>query len=348
MECAASPAADTHVTNQNVGADPGSHDAGFYAGDAEFRALIVPFVDAATRAGDPVIIGYDERKNDLLRAWAADPAAITFLDDSTLYATPADAIDNYRRLFARLVAGGATRIRIAGDVPHAGNGGRFAGWDRYESAVNTVWDMFPVHSLCLYDAATISEQVRDVVLRTHPVLVSANEQRQPNSRYEHPHVFVPLAPVPDPLEAVAPLLTLTDPTPARARKATHHLAAEYLLDQPDDLVFGVSEAVTNAWVHGTRPITMGVRAAANRMLVHVHDCGPGPADQLVGLVRSVGDTTGGFGLWLIHKLPLEVALLYSLEGFTVRLATGTGRTDRTSPLRTWRANSTRTPCRGCW
>jgi DcmR-like sensory protein len=119
------------------------HEVGFYRSDAEFGALIVPFVEAGVAAGQPVILGYDDRKASLLRSWLADPAAVTFIADDSLYVTPARAIDSYWRMFADLTAAGATQIRIAGDVPHEGNGGRFAGWDRYQSAANTVWRTSP-------------------------------------------------------------------------------------------------------------------------------------------------------------------------------------------------------------
>jgi DcmR-like sensory protein len=119
------------------------HEVGFYRSDAEFGALIVPFVEKGVAANQPVIIGYGDRKASLLRSWLSDPDAVTFIADNSLYATPARAIASYWQLFERHAAAGATQIRIAGDVPHEGNGGRFAGWDRYESAANTVWDRFP-------------------------------------------------------------------------------------------------------------------------------------------------------------------------------------------------------------
>lgn len=159
------------------------HDAGFYDGDDEFRAVIVPFVEAGIDASEPVILGYDDRKSEFLHGWLRDPSAVTFLPVTTLYSTPAGTIASYRRLFARHVAKGAVRIRIAGDVPHSGNGERFAGWDRYESAVNTVWQDYPVHSVCLYDAATVAPRVRDVVERTHPCLLTADGRRRANPRY---------------------------------------------------------------------------------------------------------------------------------------------------------------------
>ena len=133
------------------------HEAGFYGSDAEFRALIVPFVEEGIAAGEPVIIGYDDRKSRLLRSWLTDPSAVTFIGDKSLYATPARAIATYRRLFEFHVAMGAGQIRIAGDVPHPGNGDGSRRY-RYESAVNTVWQDFPAWGRCLYDTATAPQR----------------------------------------------------------------------------------------------------------------------------------------------------------------------------------------------
>jgi hypothetical protein len=71
------------------------HEVGFYRSDAEFGALIVPFVDEGVAAGQSVIIGYDDRKASLLRSWLSDQGAVTFVADNSLYATPARAIASY-------------------------------------------------------------------------------------------------------------------------------------------------------------------------------------------------------------------------------------------------------------
>ena len=180
------------------------HEAGFYGSDAEFAALIVPFVEEGVAAGEPVIIGYDDRKADLLRSWLADPAAVEFIADQSLYATPGRAIAAYRRLFESHVARGAGQIRIAGDVPHPGNGGRFEGWDRYEWAVNTVWQDFPVWGLCLYDTTTAPPAVLEVAERTHPRLVWPSGQRRASERYQQVPVFDTVPAAPDPLQASPP------------------------------------------------------------------------------------------------------------------------------------------------
>ena len=300
------------------------HEVGFYRSDAEFRALIVPFVEEGVAAGQPVIIGYDDRKANLLRSWLHDPAAVTFIAGSSLYATPARAIASYWKMFEQHTAAGATQIRIAGDVPHEGNGGRFAGWDRYESAANTVWEQFPVWSRCLYDATTAAPRVLDIARRTHPRIVRSSGRCQDNGRYQAPADFQPMAFDPDPLERSVPALEVTDPSPAQIRRAVTSIGHGQVPDTAlQDLEIGATEAVSNALQHGRPPVTARIWAASGRILVHVHDTGPGPRDPLAGLVPAWAKPDFREPeIWLIQMLDLDAALIRSRDGFTVRLATG--------------------------
>ncbi|SDS73600.1 anti-sigma factor RsbA family regulatory protein [Actinopolymorpha singaporensis] len=297
------------------------HEAGFYASDAEFRALIVPFVAEGIAAGEPVVIGYDKRKADLLRSWLDDPSTVTFIADRSLYATPARAIATYRGMFERHVAAGAPRIRIAGDVPHPGNGGRFEGWDRYEFAVNSVWEEFPVRSLCLYDARTVSEQVRNVVERAHPHVVTAAGVHGVNSRYEGHGTRSDLPVTADPLEASTPAVELTNPSAAEARQTLEKIARRRVDDHTlEDLLLGISEAVANARLHGVPPTTVRIWATDSRVVVRVQDRGKGPVDPLAGLVPSANTTFGtGLGLWMTHLLDIDATLIPTADGFSLRL-----------------------------
>lgn len=299
------------------------HEAGFYRSDAEFAALIVPFAEEGIAAGEPVILGYDGRKSSLLRSWLSDPSAAEFAGDESLYATPARAIAAYRRLFEFHVAMGAGQIRIAGDVPHPGNGGRFEGWDRYEAAINTVWQDFPVWGRCLYDATTAPPAVLDVVERTHPRIVCPSGQRRDSVRYQDPVVFEALPYVPDPLERSRPVAELVNQPAAGAR----HILAQIARGRvpatiATDLLIGATEAVTNAQRHGRPPVTVRIWAAPGHVVVTVHDTGSGPADRLAGLVPAPSSTPGqhlGMGLWVTHQLDIDVTLRHADDGFTVRL-----------------------------
>jgi anti-sigma regulatory factor (Ser/Thr protein kinase) len=303
------------------------HEAGFYGADAEFAALIVPFAEEGIAAGEPVIIGYDDRKSGLLRSWLSDPSAVTFIGDKGLYATPARAIATYRRLFDFHVAMGAGQIRIAGDVPHPGNGERFDGWDRYESAVNTVWQDFPVWGRCLYDTTTTPAAVLDIVQRTHPRIVSPSGRRRASGRYQDASVFEGLPYAPDPLEDTPPRAELVNRPAAEARHALAQIAGGRIPGTTlQDLLIGVTEAVANAQRHGRPPATVRIWATGDRIAVTVHDQGRGPADRLAGLVPAPGSTPDrrlGLGLWVIHQLDIDVALRHTGDGFTIRLRSGT-------------------------
>ncbi len=274
------------------------HEAGFYGSDAEFRALIVPFAEEGIAAGEPVILGYDDRKNALLRSWLTDPSAVDFIADTSPYAKPATAIANYRRMFEFHVAMGAGQIRIAGDVPHPGNGGRFEGSDRYEAAVNSVWHDLPVWGRCLYDITTAPPAVLDVVERTHPRIVLPSGQRQENSRYQDTSVFKGLPYQTDPLEDSTPVAELVNRPAADARHALARIAGGRvpgLILQ--DLLIGVTEAVTNAQRYGEPPATVRIWAAGERIVVTIHDTGYGPAAPLAGLVPCQATPRTGILEW---------------------------------------------------
>ena len=298
------------------------HEVGFYRSDADFRALIVPFAEEGIAAGEPVILAYDDRKSGLLRSWLTDPSAVDFIGGNAAYTAPARAIATYRRLFEAHVARGAGQIRVAGELPQLGNGGRFEGWDRYESAVNTVWDDFPVWGRCLYNT-TAPAAVLDIVRRTHPYIVSPTGQRRVSDGYQDPLAFEGLAYVPDPLEGSPPLAELVNRPAAEARHALAQIARGRIPAATlEDMLIGVTEAVANAQHHGRLPATVRIWAAPDRIVVTIHDTGPGPADRLAGLVPATGSTADrrlGLGLWVIHQLDLDVTLRRASGGFTVRL-----------------------------
>jgi anti-sigma regulatory factor (Ser/Thr protein kinase) len=85
---------------------------------------------------------------------------------------------------------------------------------------------------------------------------------------------------------------------------------------------GTSEAVNNALLYGDPPATVRIWATSNRIVIHVHDNGPGPANPLAGLIPPASRAENAeLGLWLTHQLDIDVALIYA-DGFTVRLRGG--------------------------
>jgi anti-sigma regulatory factor (Ser/Thr protein kinase) len=298
------------------------HEVGFYGSDEEFRDLICPFALGGIEAGEPVVFAYDPYKVELLRAWLPDSPHITYITDAGPYATPSRAIVAWRKVVERHLASHAPRVRIAGNVPHPGYGQPYVGWDRYEAAIDRALGDLPVWAPCLYDTRIAPAEVLDTAARLHHDVLDRSGAHVTNATFhEARHLAEFLSPDPDPLERSAPTVELVDPTPAQARAAVAQLTHGVLdVDRHRALVLAVSEAATNAVVHGRPPLSVRIWLGDARVITHVHDSGSGPTDPLVGLLHGGGDgAESGRGLWLTHQLDIDVALLAGSDGFTVRL-----------------------------
>lgn len=300
------------------------HELGVYASDEEFGDLACPFALGAIAAGEPVLFAYDPRKTRQLRHWLPAHPDITYLADSRPYATPAKALVAWRRLVERELGAGAPRVRIAGDVPHPGCGRPFAGWDRYEVAIDRVLGDLPVWATCLYDARSAPVEVIATATRRHHHLVDVSGRHRQNADFDPGGRLADfLAPPLGVLETTTPPIELTDPTPAVARAAVSHMTSGLLgAGEQEDLILAKSEVVANAMLHGKPPLSVRIWAVERRAVVHVHDKGSGPAEPLAGLLPVEEGVGSGRGLWLTHQLDIDVALITSDDGFTVRLCAG--------------------------
>ena len=251
------------------------HEAVLYDSDEELLGVVVPFLREGVAAGEPCLVALGASTSRLVRAAVGDTTGLTFLDDR--YDRPASVIRSNRDLFTVHLIDGASRIRVASEVPHPGVGAPWDGWARYEAAINHAYAEFPLWGLCAYDTRITPGPVLDDVARTHPYLTTG-EGHHVNPRYQDPAEFLARRPPSqaDPVETASPpVVDLTDPTPAAARDAVHAAsmirpdagptprpaptrsrrrspphrrrgAAQLEPIQVEHLVFAVSEAVTNA------------------------------------------------------------------------------------------------------
>ena len=303
-------------------ADGYLHEVGFYDSDEAFLDLICPFALGGVEAGEPVVFAYDPYKMDLLRGWLPDSPSITYITDTGPYATPARALGAWRKMVEGHLAAGAARVRIAGNVPHPGYGRPYAGWDRYEAALDAAIGDLPVWAPCLYDTRIAPPEVVDAAKRLHHHVLEGDGTHNPSRSFEAVGSLADFfSPPLDPLEHTPPTVELVDPTPAQVRATIRQLSAGLLrLGQGQDLVIAASEAVTNALIHGAPPVRVRLWIGEDRVIVAVHDEGEGPADPLVGLLpQTTSGRFSGRGLWIAHQLDIEVALFAVGTGFTVRL-----------------------------
>jgi anti-sigma regulatory factor (Ser/Thr protein kinase) len=300
------------------------HEMGVYASDREFQELICPFALDGLEAGEPVVFAYDPYKAGLLQGWLPDSSGFTYITDASPYATPAKALAGWRRVVTDHLAAGAKRVRIAGNVPHPGYGRPYAGWDRYEAATDCALGDLPVWAPCLYDARVAPVEVLQAAERLHHHLLDLDGTHRINGSFRPAGRLADfIRPLPDPLERTAPASELLDPMPHRLRSAISQ-AAEGLISghQAHDLLLAASEAVTNARVHGAPPVIARIWTGEGRIVVQVRDSGTGPADPFTGFFPREQQEESGRGLWLVHQLDVDAALIPAEEGFTVRLRAG--------------------------
>ena len=197
------------------------HEAVLYDSDEEFLGVVVPFLREGAAAGEPCLVALGAAATGLVREAVGDTTGLAFLGDK--YDRPASVIRANRELFAAHLTDGASRIRVASEVPHPGVGAPWDGWARYEAAVNHAYAEFPLWGLCAYDTRITPGPVLDDVARTHPHLATA-DGRWINPRYQDPDEFLTRRPPSqgDPVETASPpVIDLMDPTPAAARDAVH-------------------------------------------------------------------------------------------------------------------------------
>jgi anti-sigma regulatory factor (Ser/Thr protein kinase) len=179
--------------------------------------------------------------------------------------------------------------------------------------------------MCAYDRRTTpAEKLREVA-RTHPRTACPDGSHPASETYVDPVTYLsePRPVAADPVQSAPPYADLVDPTPALARRVVREANRGTVgADDLADLVVAVSEAVTNAMVHGRPPVGMRVWTGPDRIVVTVADGGGGPEDPFAGLLPADDRASGGRGLWIVHQSCNHVTAEVSPDGFTLRLTAG--------------------------
>lgn len=300
------------------------HEAVCYRSDDEFLAVIVPFLLDGVAAGEPTLAYLAEDQAAVVRRALPANSGVVF-NVGNAYGRPVGAIQAYREVLAAHTSAGAGQIRLLGQLPSTVFGLVWDWWARYEAGANQIYDDFPLWSMCAYDARAATPRVLDDIARTHPRLATPDGHHVVNDRFVDPEAFlIQTAPVgDDPLQHTPPWIELVDPSPAAARAAVGGLDPGSVPAQSvEDLMIAVSEAVTNAIVHGRPHVRARYWRNGERIVVTVTDDGDGPNNPYAGLLPAPGRDVGGFGLWLIYQLCDHVAFQRKDDGFTVRMTAG--------------------------
>lgn len=191
---------------------------------------------------------------------------------------------------------------------------------RHEALCNVAFGGLPMTIFCLYDMTRLSEAVIADAELTHPMLISAGQQRA-NRSYLGPGRFPPGCdePLPPTPTTHATSVFLDGQLgPVREFSASQGQAAGLDRARVDDLVLAVSEIAANALGHAGGGGVVRSWCTSDEILCQVEDHGY-IADPLAGRYRRPADAQGGHGLWLVNRVCDLVERRSSPAGTVTRL-----------------------------
>jgi anti-sigma regulatory factor (Ser/Thr protein kinase) len=190
---------------------------------------------------------------------------------------------------------------------------------RHEALCNLAFSGRPMTIFRLYDITRLSEGVIADAELTHPVRISAGEQRA-NRSYLGAGRFPPGCdePLPPPAENATSLVIDGQLGPVRQFSAGEGRAAGLDHARVNDLVLAVSEIAANALGHAGGGGVIRSWCSSEELLCQVEDHGF-ITDPLAGRYRQPADAQGGHGLWLVNRVCDLVERRSSPAGTITRL-----------------------------
>ncbi len=304
------------------------HGVAVVGSDAELLTTALPYLDAGRGAGDLIALSCPPETVALICDALGERGADVRNEPgmSLLGARAPDVISLSRRYLDRAKATGSGRLRVLTDVDFGACPSDWREGQRYESVSNRLMDAEPVSALCLYDRRRLAPQVIVSAVRTHPLVLTGSGWT-PSPAFQDPGQYVSSLPVPrEPAEDGAPVFAVDDaPTLAGLRRQLAAVIAARVPDpdQQEDLHLAASEIASNAFRHGSRPVSARVWTDGNLFICAITDRGTNWSDPFSGFAPAHGPdlSRGGMGLWLARKLWDHVDVLSGPDGLTVRLGT---------------------------
>ncbi|RYP85850.1 sensor histidine kinase [Nocardioides guangzhouensis] len=305
---------------------PATHSALVYDDPDQYAREVGGFLRDGLACGHrALVIAPSDRIARLRAHLGAEADPVTFVDDSIGYAPQWNC---YRVLldFAAKAPGVRCCVvaeqRLATRVP-----AEVLDYRRLEAAINLVFAAHPVDLLCPYDGAGLADDLLEIGLRNHGVLLEDGDPCA-NDHFHDPLVSLTALAAVVPPPAGAATLDCRQPADVAAARGlvrSSGVAAGLDPDTVDDVSLAVTEVLTNALVHGAPPARLHLYDAGPTWVCHVHDGGRGPMDPLAGLLPPVEPADHGYGLWLARQLCTAVDVGADRTGTHVRLHARTTR-----------------------
>jgi anti-sigma regulatory factor (Ser/Thr protein kinase) len=298
-------------------AGPSHHNLFFYTQDDGFVERVAPFLAEGLREHEAVVGVVDPRKRALLTEALGESARrIDWIDRDTYYTRPEDALAGYDAQVRRYLSGGASRVRVFGELPICRSREESDTWILYEALLNPAFADHPVTIVCGVDAREQSDEVLSGSLHTHPRAM--NDHWTDIPYFQEPcDVVRALTPAPEEVGDLTPLRADADACALRVRLSAEMSAAGISDAATHDMLIATDEVLSNAHRHGGGLRALRVGRAGARFVCEVADHGPGLDDPLAGYLPPRPGR--GAGLWVARQLTRRLEMISTERGLTTRL-----------------------------
>jgi anti-sigma regulatory factor (Ser/Thr protein kinase) len=305
------------VSKRPAHGDGFSHEAYFYAGEEEFLAGTVPFLEAGIAAGEAVLAVLPEPRLRLLkRELGAAAGTVEFQPMEEVGRNPGRLVSAWRDVLRARDPGKG--LRGLGEPAWAGrSAAELDECERHERLINLSFDEEPALTLmCPYDVEALDDEVLAAAQRSHPHCSDAHGQMASPR-------FAPASPLEGSLpQPVRPGVTLSfgKADLRMVRHVVSQCARSAGLDtrRNEDLVLSVCEVATNSIQHGGGEGSLRVWEEEGTLVCDVRDAGQ-VENPLVGRERPRPDQVGGRGLWIANQICDLVQIRSGDLGTQVRL-----------------------------
>lgn len=292
------------------------HQALLYGSPGDFASAMAPFAREGLERGDTVLaVTTPANLVALVDELGPDAESVHLHDTAEWHPHPADRLLAVRRLIDELPPG--AELRAMGEPIWGGPDAVRREWARYESIVNLALADSPMRFVCLYDAASLPDDVLEHACQTHPE-VHGDGSPHACDGFVAPERFVAG------LAAVSPDGGLDLPV-----GDDHHAFRDALADvaragglpehRAEDLTIAANEVASNAEIHGAPPVTARIWTTADELVCEIADRGPGICDPLAGWGLPGEGAREGWGLSIARQLCDALEMRHDARGTRVSL-----------------------------
>ncbi|HET9198421.1 MAG TPA: sensor histidine kinase [Solirubrobacterales bacterium] len=293
------------------------HEAFFYAGNEEFLAGTIPFLEEGISAGETVLVVLPEPRLRLVReALGGAAEGIEFWPMGDVGRNPARLISAWQD-FLR-TCDPEKGVRGLGEPISPGRSAvEMDECELHELLVNLVFAEEPALTvMCPYDTSGLGDEILAGAERSHPVCSHPHGKSISTSYSLEALLEGPLSPPRRP--AVTLPFGKADLAMVRHLVAQCGRSARLETRRNEDLVLSVCEVATNSIQHGGGGGTLDVWDEEGHLVCAIRDEGR-IEDPLVGRTRPRPEQPSGRGLWIANQLCDLVQIRSGKRGTEVRL-----------------------------